>query len=118
MILEDVDVRWVRQGVPKHHGHVSASHLLINSVDHFTLKNDRPSPQAAFLSHVHRDHMVGLETYNSSFVYCSKATYEVLHLQRNVEEIVGAATSNTPRSKRFYGGNKRTTNLHPLESSA
>ena len=46
-------------------------------VDHFTRKPDRPSPRAAFLSHVHKDHLVGLETYDASFIYCSQATKEV-----------------------------------------
>jgi ribonuclease BN (tRNA processing enzyme) len=46
-------------------------------VDHFTLKPTRPPPRAAFLSHVHKDHMSGLETYASSFVYCSHATKQV-----------------------------------------
>ena len=49
-------------------------------VDHFTHKPHRPSPRAAFLSHIHKDHTNGLETYNSSFVYCSQATKEVRHI--------------------------------------
>ena len=53
---------------------------LLKSVDHFTTKSGRPSPRAAFLSHVHKDHMTGLETYMSSFVYCSHATKEVLDM--------------------------------------
>ena len=50
----------------------------ISLVDHFTQKSNRPTPRAAFLSHVHKDHLTGLERYDSSFVYCSHATKEVL----------------------------------------
>ncbi|TKA79551.1 hypothetical protein B0A55_02738 [Friedmanniomyces simplex] len=44
----------------------------------------RPSPEpsrpplAYFLSHVHTDHTVGLETCKSPFIYCSPATREIL----------------------------------------
>ena len=53
---------------------------LLGSVDHFTRKPNRPTPRAAFLSHVHKDHLVGLETYDASFIYCSQATKEVMHI--------------------------------------
>ena len=48
-----------------------------SAVDHFTHKPHRRPPRAAFLSHVHKDHMNGLERYDSSLIYCSHATKEV-----------------------------------------
>jgi DNA cross-link repair 1C protein len=55
-----------------------------SAVDHFTHKPHRRPPRAAFLSHVHQDHMNGLECYDSSLIYCSHATKEVC--TRNLEE--------------------------------
>ncbi|CAJ2505819.1 Uu.00g132130.m01.CDS01 [Anthostomella pinea] len=39
---------------------------------------DRPPPLAYFLSHVHSDHLAGLETFKSPFIYCSPATRAIL----------------------------------------
>ncbi|KAI0104476.1 Metallo-hydrolase/oxidoreductase [Daldinia grandis] len=46
-------------------------------VDFFRGLNLRP-PLACFLSHVHSDHLAGLDTLKSPFVYCSAATREIL----------------------------------------
>ncbi|KAL2007826.1 hypothetical protein VTN00DRAFT_7808 [Thermoascus crustaceus] len=47
-------------------------------IDYFRKNPDRPSPLACFLSHVHSDHLQGLESLRASFVYCSAATRELL----------------------------------------
>ncbi|KAI1436493.1 hypothetical protein GGR50DRAFT_650544 [Xylaria sp. CBS 124048] len=47
-------------------------------VDFFRRVPDYPPPVACFLSHVHSDHLAGLETFNGSFIYCSAATKEIL----------------------------------------
>ncbi|KAI0138993.1 beta-lactamase-like protein [Hypoxylon sp. NC0597] len=39
---------------------------------------DRQPPLACFLSHVHSDHLAGLDRLRSPFVYCSAATREIL----------------------------------------
>ncbi|XXG95782.1 hypothetical protein Hte_002053 [Hypoxylon texense] len=39
---------------------------------------DRRPPLACFLSHVHSDHLSGLDKLRSPFVYCSAATREIL----------------------------------------
>ncbi|KAL6854783.1 hypothetical protein ACO1O0_005908 [Amphichorda felina] len=47
-------------------------------IDFFrTHPNVRP-PLACFLSHIHSDHLAGLEGLRSPFVYCSAATREIL----------------------------------------
>ncbi|KAL5872409.1 hypothetical protein ACKVWC_008041 [Pyricularia oryzae] len=46
-------------------------------VDFFRNNGLRP-PLACFLSHVHSDHLAGLESLRSPFVYCSAATRELL----------------------------------------
>lgn len=47
-------------------------------VDFFRLSAHRPPPLACFLSHVHSDHLAGLESLRSPFVYCSSATRQIL----------------------------------------
>ncbi|KAI1820695.1 hypothetical protein F4861DRAFT_49415 [Xylaria intraflava] len=47
-------------------------------VDFFRRQPELPPPLACFLSHVHSDHLAGLETFNGSFIYCSAATKEIL----------------------------------------
>ncbi|KAK8246013.1 putative DNA repair protein [Phyllosticta capitalensis] len=48
------------------------------AIDHFRT-SVRPSPPlACFLSHVHSDHLHGLESLRSPFVFCSPATKEIL----------------------------------------
>ncbi|TGJ82150.1 hypothetical protein E0Z10_g6621 [Xylaria hypoxylon] len=47
-------------------------------VDYFRRVPGFPPPLACFLSHVHSDHLAGLETSNAPFIYCSAATKEIL----------------------------------------
>ncbi|KAK1775099.1 beta-lactamase-like protein [Copromyces sp. CBS 386.78] len=47
-------------------------------VDFFRYHPNRRPPLACFLSHVHTDHLAGLDTLRSPFVYCSAATREIL----------------------------------------
>ena len=46
-------------------------------IDHFAPNGESP-PLACFLSHVHSDHLRGLESFKSPFIYCSAATRELL----------------------------------------
>ncbi|KAI0133730.1 hypothetical protein BJ170DRAFT_715874 [Xylariales sp. AK1849] len=48
------------------------------AIDFFRPRPGRRSPMACFLSHVHSDHLAGLESLRSPFVYCSSATREIL----------------------------------------
>ncbi|KAK5653358.1 hypothetical protein OQA88_9050 [Cercophora sp. LCS_1] len=47
-------------------------------VDFFRKQPDGTPPLACFLSHIHSDHLAGLESLRSPFVYCSHATKEML----------------------------------------
>ncbi|KAK0708267.1 beta-lactamase-like protein [Lasiosphaeris hirsuta] len=47
-------------------------------VDFFRNHPDLRPPLACFLSHIHSDHLAGLESLRSPFVYCSAATKEIL----------------------------------------
>ncbi|KAL4942428.1 hypothetical protein BDV06DRAFT_192197 [Aspergillus oleicola] len=48
------------------------------SIDYFRKNPHRDAPQACFLSHAHSDHLQGLESFRSPFIYCSAATKELL----------------------------------------
>ncbi|KAJ5679126.1 hypothetical protein N7462_007370 [Penicillium macrosclerotiorum] len=52
--------------------------IPIYAVDYFRKSEDRPPPLACFLTHVHSDHLLGLESFRSPFIYCSPATRELL----------------------------------------
>ncbi|KAF2139884.1 uncharacterized protein K452DRAFT_352202 [Aplosporella prunicola CBS 121167] len=47
-------------------------------IDCFRPLPGRPPPLACFLSHVHSDHLRGLESLRAPFVYCSRATRQTL----------------------------------------
>ena len=47
-------------------------------VDYFRTTAGRKPPLAAFLSHIHSDHLQGLESLKAPFVYCSLATSRFL----------------------------------------
>ncbi|KAJ6005358.1 DNA repair metallo-beta-lactamase [Penicillium sp. IBT 35674x] len=47
-------------------------------IDYFRKSPERPAPLACFLSHVHSDHLQGLESFRAPFIYCSPATRELL----------------------------------------
>ncbi|KAM0806338.1 beta-lactamase-like protein, partial [Usnea florida] len=47
-------------------------------VDYFRRIPGRDNPLACFLSHVHSDHLQGLESFRSTFIYCSPTTRELL----------------------------------------
>lgn len=57
-------------------------------IDQFRSIPGRPPPLACFLSHVHSDHLTGLEGFKSPFIYCSSATRElVLRLEKAYHRI-------------------------------
>ena len=47
-------------------------------IDHFRHHPGKTPPAACFLSHIHSDHLLGLETLKMPFVYCSAATRRIL----------------------------------------
>lgn len=56
---------------------ISSKFESLSSVDFFRTSQHHSPPLACFLSHVHSDHLQGLESLKSPFVYCSAATREV-----------------------------------------
>ncbi|KAJ5824008.1 DNA repair metallo-beta-lactamase [Penicillium robsamsonii] len=62
--------------------HVTSTLILTEfpeiRIDYFRKCPERPAPLACFLSHVHSDHLQGLESFRAPFIYCSPATRELL----------------------------------------
>lgn len=57
-------------------------------IDYFRKVPGRDNPLACFLSHVHSDHLQGLESFHSPFIYCSPTTRELLlRLEKNPHRI-------------------------------
>jgi DNA cross-link repair 1C protein len=57
---------------------LSFNPMLTFVVDYFRYIEGVRPPLACFLSHVHTDHLAGLESLKAPFVYCSAATKELL----------------------------------------
>ncbi|GAM83097.1 hypothetical protein ANO11243_010830 [Dothideomycetidae sp. 11243] len=57
-------------------GYVSEFPLI--RIDQFATLPNRPAPLACFLSHIHSDHLRGLLSLKSPFVYCTHATRQLL----------------------------------------
>lgn len=58
------------------------------AIDFFRTGPGRPPPLACFLSHVHSDHLAGLDLLRSPFVYCSAATRAILlELQKRANRV-------------------------------
>lgn len=65
---------WVCSNITSSH----TSKINRDEVDYFCTIPDTTPPLACFLSHVHSDHLRGLESLKSPFVYCSLVTKQVL----------------------------------------
>jgi phosphoribosyl 1,2-cyclic phosphodiesterase len=69
-------------------------------IDYFRNSPNHPPPLACFLSHVHSDHLQGLESLKAPFVYCSPATKEVGQINTRFP------ISSLNESHRFYSGSR------------
>src|SRR5277367_6032926 len=66
------------RGVQDIHLYLVAYINHLNIVDFFRQIAGIPPPLTCFLSHVHSDHLAGLESLKSPFIYCSAATKALL----------------------------------------
>jgi hypothetical protein len=88
-------------------------------IDHFrsTVISGR-AVRAAFLSHVHTDHLVGLESTNyvGPFIYCSPATREVLLRLEKYPHRMNFASGILESRKQTFKHLKRLLKPIPLET--
>jgi len=86
-------------------------------IDHFrnTRVLSRP-PLAYFLSHVHSDHLTGLESCKSPFIYCSPATREILLRLEKYPHRMNFAKGILETRKQTYRHLKNLLKAIPLET--
>ncbi|KAK1817188.1 hypothetical protein LTR12_008378 [Friedmanniomyces endolithicus] len=75
-----------------------------------------PPPLAYFLSHVHTDHTVGLETCKSSFIYCSPATREILLRLQKFPHRMNFARGIVEKHEQHFKHLKKLLKPIPLET--
>ncbi|ETS73246.1 hypothetical protein PFICI_14851 [Pestalotiopsis fici W106-1] len=86
------------------------------AIDYFRTVPGRPPPLAYFLSHVHSDHLVGLESIKSPFVYCSAATRAILLELEKRANRVACANGLREAPVRTYKHLKTVVRPIPLET--
>ncbi|KAK2627447.1 hypothetical protein QTJ16_003413 [Diplocarpon rosae] len=87
-------------------------------VDYFRPAPGLSAPRACFLSHVHSDHLTGLESkhWRTSFIYCSPATREILlRLEKRVDR-VGFESKVLEARRVQYGHLEKLLKPIPLET--
>src|SRR5665213_216667 len=85
-------------------------------IDYFRLHSDRPPPLACFLSHIHSDHLQGLESLKSPFVYCSAATKRLLLRMEKYPHRMNFAKGILEARKQHYRHLKFVLKALPLET--
>jgi DNA cross-link repair 1C protein len=88
-------------------------------IDFFRQSEDNVSrpPLAYFLSHVHSDHLAGLETCKSPFIYCSPATREILLRLEKYPHRMNFAKGILESRKQTYRHLSKLLKPIPLETS-
>ncbi|KAI7305862.1 hypothetical protein KC315_g14468 [Hortaea werneckii] len=86
-------------------------------IDYFRSSNGQSQPPLAlFLSHVHSDHLVGLESCKSPFIYCSPATRELLLRLEKYPHRMNFAKGILESRKQTYRHLKTLLKPIPLET--
>ncbi|KAK4555753.1 hypothetical protein LTR86_006973 [Recurvomyces mirabilis] len=86
-------------------------------IDYFRHGNDEAQPPLAyFLSHVHSDHLAGLETCKSPFIYCSPATREILLRLEKYPHRMNFAKGVLESRKQTYSHLKKLLKPIPLDT--
>ncbi|KAK9426019.1 hypothetical protein SUNI508_12726 [Seiridium unicorne] len=86
------------------------------AIDFFRQRTGRHPPLACFLSHVHSDHLAGLEALKSPFVYCSAATREILLKLEKRPSRIAYALGLQEAAVRTYSHLKSLLKPIPLET--
>ena len=87
-------------------------------IDHFRSSSETTSrpPLAYFLSHVHSDHLEGLESCKSPFIYCSPATKEILLRLEKYPHRMNFAKGILEARKQTYKHLRKLLKTIPLET--
>ncbi|MCJ1224919.1 hypothetical protein MMC12_001566 [Toensbergia leucococca] len=85
-------------------------------IDYFRTIAGRTPPSACFLSHVHSDHLRGLESLKAPFVYCSAATKELLLRLEKYPHRMNFAKGILESRKQHYKNLKNLLKTIPLST--
>lgn len=85
-------------------------------IDYFRTIPHRRPPLACFLSHIHSDHLQGLESLKSPFIYCSPATRELLLRLEKYPHRMNFEHRVLECRKQHYKGLKAILKTIPLET--
>lgn len=86
-------------------------------IDYFRHDSSRPMPSACFLSHVHSDHLLGLESHRSTFVYCSAATRRLLLRMEKYPHRINFAKGILETRKQHYRHLQTKLRALPLQTA-
>ncbi|KAK8018994.1 Artemis protein, partial [Apiospora marii] len=86
------------------------------AIDYFRLRARPQPPRLCLLSHVHSDHLAGLETLRGPFVYCSAATREILLRLERYPCRINYASGMLEARKQTYKHLKHILKPIPLET--
>jgi DNA cross-link repair 1C protein len=86
-------------------------------IDYFRTHSDKPPPAACFLSHVHSDHLVGLESLKMPFVYCSSTTRRLLLRMEKYPHRINFAKGILESRKQHYRHLKLVLRALPLQTA-
>ena len=85
-------------------------------IDFFRTNPSQPPPLACFLSHVHSDHLQGLESLRAPFVYCSPATRRLLLRMEKYPHRMNFAKGILERRKQTYRHLQMILKAIPLQT--
>ncbi|EXJ89836.1 hypothetical protein A1O3_02903 [Capronia epimyces CBS 606.96] len=86
-------------------------------IDFFRTHPGKPPPAAYFLSHVHSDHLLGLESVKMPFVYCSATTRRILLKLEKYPHRINFAKGILESRKQHYRHLKTVLRPLPLHAS-
>lgn len=85
-------------------------------IDYFRNHPDKTPPAACFLSHVHSDHLLGLETLKMPFIYCSAATRQFLLKMEKYPHRINFSKGTLEARKQTYKHLKKLLRPVPLQT--
>ncbi|KEF62241.1 uncharacterized protein A1O9_00213 [Exophiala aquamarina CBS 119918] len=85
-------------------------------IDYFRYHPGQPKPAALFLSHVHSDHLLGLESVKMPFVYCSVTTRQLLLQMEKYPHRINYAKGILEARKQTYRHLKSILRPLPLQA--
>ncbi|KIW87318.1 uncharacterized protein Z519_11954 [Cladophialophora bantiana CBS 173.52] len=86
-------------------------------IDYFRHHPGRPPPAAYFLSHVHSDHLLGLESVKMPFVYCSATTKRILLNMEKYPHRINFAKGILEARKQHYRHLKTVLRTLPMSTA-